>query len=169
METLIKGTGRKSVVRGMKYVRGFVVRPEQMIQLLRDIRPDAPIPPDAQVIGLGIEEKGRESRIRLYYHSLVNPLENCLEMHPHTLFQHLKGVAEGIIPADGELDGIEISTRFTVLMLRVKSEHFPPWVGDAMPVMQLRYEWGTLFLFDPASIIEERREQRIKVTDNFIA
>ena len=62
---------------------------------------------------------------------------------------------------DSELDGIEISTRFTVIMLRVKSSHWPASLNNEIPLYHLRYDLGRLVLVDPLKAIES--ERRIKI------
>lgn len=156
-------SGRSSLIRNSrkKYDRGFIIRPEQMMDLLHDTHPELPIPKDAKHEGIGIEDAGYDSAIQFFFSSLTAPHEHCLAMKPHVFFTLLKDLSHGLIPLDGELDGIEISPRFTVILLRVKSSHWPPPVTDLLPLYHLRYEFGKLLLVPPESAIENQRRIRI--------
>lgn len=156
------GSGRKSILRGAKFTRGFVIRPEQILQLFHDTQPGLPLPADAKFEGIGIEDAGYDSKIQFYFSSIAAPWEHCLELKPEFFFKILVNLADGLIPADSELDGIEISSRFTVIMLRVKSSHWPPAPRNEMPLYHLRYDIGRLLLVDPAKAIEGDKRIRIQ-------
>ena len=155
-------SGRAPLAKGGLHVAGLTVRPEEMLDLLHDTQPGAPIPFDAQFIGIGIEDKGADSRIRFFYESVVNPLENCVELNPHHFLTLLKQQADGMIPLDAELDGIEVSNKFTIILLRLKSDKFPPHVGNALPLIHLRYEGGQLALLSPLEAI--KKDRRIQIS-----
>lgn len=159
----IVSSGRPSIAHGVRHAVGLTVRPEQMLQLIHDFQPNAPLPFDAQFEALGIEDAGSHSQIQFYFTSIVNPLENCLVMPPQTFFDLLKRAGDGLIPTDAELDGIEVSSRFTIILLRVKSDHFPPHPGDKLPMVHLRYEAGELVLLNPLEAI--RKDRRIQISD----
>jgi hypothetical protein len=154
-------SGRSSVLRGAKYSRGFVIRPEQMLALFRDTQPNLPIPADAEFQGIGFKDEGIDSQIQFYFTSLTAPWEHCFAMKPELFFDILVDLADGLLPLDSELDGIEVSHRFTVLMLRVKSSHWPAAPTDNLPLVHLRYEAGRLLLVDASRAIEN--EKRIRV------
>lgn len=162
---MLKATGRKSVLHGIKHGAGFVIRPDQMLQLLHDTRPNLPIPRDAQFKGIGIKDEGSNSLIQFYYLSACNPLDHCLELSPHSFLRILVELADGLLPRDSELDGIEVSDKFTVLLLRVKSDHFPPHPGNQLPMFHLRYEWGQILLVDPSQAIASEKRITIKSDD----
>jgi hypothetical protein len=82
-------------------------------------------------------------------------------MKPELFFNILVDLADGLLPLDSELDGIEISHRFTVLMLRVKSSHWPSAATDNLPIYHLRYDLGRLLLVDPSKAIEGEKRIRI--------
>jgi hypothetical protein len=153
---------RPSILKGAKHIQGFVIRPEQMLELFRDTMPALPIPRDAQHCGLGIKDEGRDSKIQFFFTSNLSPFEHCFEMAPELFLKTLVGLADGLLPLDSELDGIEISHRFTVLMLRVKSDHFPPHPGNKLPLVHLRYDLGCLLLVDPAQAIGGEKRIRIQ-------
>lgn len=154
-------TGRTSVVRGAKYARGFVIRPEQILSLFHDTQPNLPLPGDAQFQGVGFEDAGVDSQIQFFFTSQTAPWEHCFAMKPQLFFNILVDLADGLLPLDSELDGIEISHRFTVLMLRVKSSHWPAAPTDNLPIYHLRYDLGRLILVDPSKAIEGDRRIRI--------
>jgi hypothetical protein len=154
-------SGRSSIISGAKFTRGFVIRPEQMLSLLHDTHPNLPIPHDAHFQGIGFEDEGVDSLIQFFFTSQTAPWEHCVALKPQLFFGLLVDLADGLLPKDSELDGIEISKNFTVLMLRVKSSHWPPAPTDAMPLYHLRYDLGRLTLVDPSKAIEGDRRIRI--------
>lgn len=160
-QTTVVSSGRAPISLGVRHAFGLTVRPEQMLEFFHDVMPNAPIPFDAQFEMLEFEDKGLDSEIGFYFTSIVNPLENVVRMGVHHFFGLLKKHTDGIIPTDAELDGIEVSTSFTVIMLRVKSDHFPPHAGDRLPLAHLRYEAGELVLVNVFEAI--RKERRIQI------
>lgn len=156
-------SGRSSILKGAKFTRGFIVRPEQILALLHDTQPGIPLPKDAEFKGLGLDDAGVDSKIEFYFTSKMAPSEVCFALQPQLLFKMLVELACGLLPADSELDGVEISSRFTVVLLRVKSSHWPaPRIQDGkMPLYHLRYEFGRMLLVDPSKAIEN--EKRIRV------
>ena len=154
-------SGRPSIVAGTKYCRGFIIRPEQIISLLHDTQPSLPIPMDAKHEGIGINDDGIDSKIEFHFTSHTSPNTTCFAVKPELFFKILVDLADGLLPMDSELDGIEISTRFTVIMLRVKSSHWPASLNNEIPLYHLRYDLGRLVLVDPLKAIES--ERRIKI------
>ena len=154
-------SGRSSIIGGAKFTRGFVIRPEQMLPLFRDTHQNLPIPFDAQFQGIGFKDEGVDSQIQFYFTSQTAPWEHCFALKPQLFFDVLVDLADGLLPKDSELDGIEISKNFTVLMLRVKSSHWPAAPTDQMPLYHLRYDLGRLTLVDPSKAIEGDRRIRI--------
>lgn len=154
-------SGRSSILRGAKYARGFIIRPEQILALIHDTQPGIPLPKDAQFQGIGIEDAGIGSQIQFYFTSVIAPSEHCLALKPTLFFRILVDLACGLLPADSELDGIEVSRRFTMIMLRVKSSHWPSAMGTDLPLYHLRYEFGRMLLLDPSKAIENERRIRI--------
>lgn len=162
-DSIASPSGRKSILRGAKHSRGFVIRPEQMMALFHDTHPNLPIPKDAEHKGIGIEDAGINSKIQFYFESQTAPSEHCFELRPDIFFRMLVNLADGLLPWDSELEGIEVSRRFTVLLLRVKSSHWAPCPKDDMlPLVHLRYEFGKLLLVDPSRAIENERRIRIQ-------
>src|SRR5574337_147850 len=157
----IIASGRPPVAAGLRHAVGLVIRPDQMLQLLHDFLPNAPIPFDAVHTGLGVDEA--ERTISFYFESAVNPLENCVVLDPHHFLRILVQAGHGLLPADAELDGIELSSKFTVMLLRVKSDRFPPHPGDDLPVIHLRYEAGELYLLNVWDAV--KKERRIQISD----
>lgn len=155
-------SGRSSIISGAKkFARGFVVRPEQVLELLHDTQPDLPLPNDAQFRGIGVDDAGINSLVEFYFTSQVSPNTHCLALKPLTFFHMLLNLADGLLPLDSELDGIEVSRNFTVILLRVISSHWPPPLGKDLPLYHLRYEFGRLLLVDPSKAIENERRIRI--------
>ena len=155
-------SGRKSILRGAKYHRGFIIRPEQILALLHDTQPGIPLPKDAEFKGIGLDDAGVDSLIQFYFKSLAAPDMTCFQMKPQQFFALLVNLSDGLLPLDSELDGIEISNRFTVILLRVKSSHWPPTTEEKMPLYHLRYELGRMLLVDPSKAIENERRIRIQ-------
>lgn len=160
MKTIIE-SGRAPLSKGARHLFGLTLRPEQMLEFFHDVIPTAPIPYDAQFEMLGFEDKGADSVIEFYFTSmLVRPA--CYQMKVEEFFALLKRHGEGIITGDAELDGIEVSEKFTVIMLRIKSDKFPPHEGNKLPIAHLRYEMGELALINPWEAIFKDRRIRIK-------
>lgn len=162
----VKASGRSSIIHGAKYQRGFIIRPEQILQLWHDTQPQIPLPKDAEFRGIGMDDAGVDSRIEFYFQSKLAPHVHCMSLKPEQFFRTLVNLADGLLPLDSELDGVEISSRFTVVLLRVKSSHWPAPLGDKLPLYHLRYDVGPggtkqLLLLDPSKAIEQ--ERRIKV------
>ncbi len=63
-KSIVSASGRSSILKGAKFQRGFVIRPEQMLELLHDTQPSLPIPKDAKFEGIGLEDAGRGDRAR---------------------------------------------------------------------------------------------------------
>ena len=155
-------SGRPSIVAGTKYARGFIVRPEQVLALFHDTQPGLPIPGDAQFQGIGADDAGVNSQIEFYFTSVSNPTVHCFALKPQQFFTMLVRLADGLLPMDSELDGIEVSRNFTVIMLRVLSSHWPPAIGDRLPLYHLRYDLGRITLVDPSKAMEGERKIRIQ-------
>lgn len=157
-----QASGRKSILHGAKHTRGFVIRPEQILSLFHDTMPQLPIPQDAEFCGVGMEDAGVDSMIQFFFTSKMAPHEHCFQMKPQLFLKYLIELAQGLLPADTELDGIEVSSKFTVLMLRVKSDHFPPVANPKeIPLVHLRYDLRRLILCDASKAIEN--EKRIVI------
>lgn len=157
-----KVSGRPSILSGSVSARGFVIRPEQILSLFHDTLPQLPIPKDAEFCGVGIEDAGGDSAIMFYYVSKLNPLEHCLKCKPEWFLKTMVELGDGLLPADSELDGIEVSQKFTVLLLRVKSAHWPPCPEKLMPLLHLRYDLGQLVLTDVGKAVEDTQRIRIQ-------
>lgn len=153
---------RPSILHGAKYVRGFVIRPEQMISLFHDTMPSLPIPKDAEHCGIGIEDSAEDSELLFYYTSKIAFDQHCFAINPNLFLRTLVNLADGLLPADSELDGIEVSRNFTVIMLRVKSAHWPETKGQSVPLYHLRYEEKELYLVHPAEILKEAKRIRVQ-------
>ena len=70
-------------------------------------------------------------------------------------------LSDGLLPLDAELDGIEISKICTLIMLRVKSSHWPAPLGHTLPLYNLRYDLGRLVLTNPDD--PDNSERRILI------
>jgi hypothetical protein len=155
----LKHSGRSSIVKGAKYQRGFIIRPEQILELFHDTQPGIPLPKDAQFKGIGLEDAGVDSQIQFFFTSLTSPSTHCFALKPQQFFHMLVRLADGLLPLDSELDGIEISSRFTMILLRVQSSHWPAPITKDLPLYHLRYEFGRILLIDPSKAFEQRRIQ----------
>lgn len=155
-------SGRSSILHGAKYQRGFIIRPEQILSLFHETQPGIPLPKDAEFKGIGVESAGVDSQIQFFFSSIAAPNMHCFALQPHKFFSILVHLADGLLPMDSELDGIEVSSNFTVIMLRVKSEHFPAPLTKDLPLYHLRYEFGKLLLVDPSKAIEQERRIQIQ-------
>lgn len=155
-------SGRASILHGAKYARGFIIRPEQILALLHDTQGGLPIPKDAEFKGIGMDDAGVDSSIKFFFTSVAAPDLTCMAFKPETFFSILVNMADGLLPLDSELDGIEISHRFTVILLRVKSSHWPATISESIPLYHLRYDLGRLLLVDPSKAIENERRIRIQ-------
>lgn len=153
---------RPSILQGAKYIRGFVIRPEQMISLFHDTMPSLPIPKDAEHCGIGIEENSSDSKLLFYYTSKLAFDQHCFAINPNLFLRLLVDLADGLLPNDSELDGIEVSRNFTVIMLRVKSSHWPDTNTKQVPLYHLRYDLGELCLVHPAEIVKEAKRIRVQ-------
>jgi hypothetical protein len=154
-----KPSGRPSIVTGAKkYCRGFIIRPEQIVQLFHDTQPGIPLPKDAVHRGIGVKDEGVDSEIQFYFTSESNPTVTCFAMKPEKFFKMLVELADGLLPLDSELDGIEVSANFTVIMLRVGSSHWPAPLTAEIPLYHLRYDLGRLILVDPLKALEPERK-----------
>jgi len=157
-----KVSGRSSIVNGAKYSRGFIIRPEQILSLFHDTQPGIPLPKDAEFKGIGIEDAGIDSQIQFFFTSISNPSMHCFSLKPNQFFAMLVQLADGLLPLDSELDGIEVSSKFTMIMLRVNSSHWPAPMSKQIPLYHLRYDLGRLVLVDPIKILEGERRIRIQ-------
>jgi hypothetical protein len=157
-----KPSGRASIFKGAKYQRGFIIRPEQILDLFHDTQPGIPLPKDAQFKGIGLEDAGVDSQIQFYFSSINAPHMHCFAMKPQAFFSVLVNLADGLLPMYSELDGVEISSRFTMILLRVGSSHWPAPIGKDMPLYHLRYEFGKILLVDPQKAIQPERRIRIQ-------
>lgn len=153
---------RPSILQGAKYIRGFVIRPEQMISLFHATMPNVPIPKDAEHCGIGIEDNAGDSKLLFYYVSKIAFDQHCFAINPNLFLRLLVDLSDGLLPSDSELDGIEVSRNFTVIMIRVKSSQWPETKGPAMPLYHLRYEAGELYLVHPAELLKEAKRIRVQ-------
>lgn len=156
----VKPSGRSSIFSGeKKFQRGFIIRPEQILDLFHETQPGIPLPKDAVFKGIGLNDSGSDSEIQFYFSSVSAPNMHCFSMNPHRFFAMLVQLADGMLPLDSELDGIEISSRFTMILLRVGSSHWPAPLGKELPLYHLRYDLGRMTLIDPSKMFEQRRIQ----------
>lgn len=162
MTGTITPSGRPSMAKGAAHAFGLTIRPEQMLEFFHDVLLSAPIPFDAMFEMLELDDKGADSEIAFYFTSTINPLENCVCFNVQHFFRLLKTHADGLIPLDAELDGIEASELFTVILLRIKSDHFPPHAGNELPLAHLRYEAGQLSLVNTFEAI--KKDRRIAIS-----
>lgn len=154
-----KRSGRASIFSGeKKFARGFVIRPEQILNLFHDTQPGIPLPKDAQFKGIGVDDAGVDSQIQFYFTSASNPSVHCFAMKPEKFFGLLVELADGLLPLDSELDGIEVSSRFTMILLRVTSSHWPAPIAKDLPLYHLRYDLGRLLLVDTNNFMEPERK-----------
>lgn len=159
-ETTLIASGRPPMAKGAAHAFGLTIRPEQMLDFFHDVLLSSPIPFDAMFEMLEVDDKGADSEIAFYFTSVINPLENCVRFNVQHFFKLLKANADGLIPLDAELDGIEASSVFTVILLRIKSNHFPTHAGNELPIAHLRYEAGQLSLINVfESVAKDRRVQ----------
>ena len=164
LEREVKASGRTSALFGARHTVGLTVNPTEILAFLHDVVKDAPVPYDAVLRAIGIEDKGADSWIQLYFESVANPLENCLNIKPHHLIHLFMQHAEGMIPLDAELVGIEISDRFNLLLFVLKSDKFPAPQKDRLPIASLRYQAGVLKLYPPNQAMVG--QNNIILTDN---
>lgn len=159
----VEHSGRSSIFSGeKKFTRGFIVRPEQILSLFHDTQPGIPLPKDAQFKGIGLEDAGVDSEIQFYFSSVTSPSTHCFALKPQKFFSMLVQLADGLLPLDSELDGVEISSRFTMILLRVNSSHWPAPLGKNLPLYHLRYDLGRLVLVDPEKALAPERRIRIQ-------
>lgn len=159
----LKPSGRASIIEGAKHKRGFTINPGQILSLFHDTHPELPIPPDAQFQGIGLEDAGVDSKIQFYFTSVQAPWEHCFELKPEYFFKLLVQLGDGLLPLDSELDGMEISPRFTLLLMRVKSSHWAEAHTNLLPLYHLRYDLGRLSLHGPEQAIQDgKRSIRIQ-------
>lgn len=154
-----KPSGRASILHGAKFQRGFTINPGQILSLFHDTHPELPIPVDAVFQGIGLDDAGVDSKIQFYFTSVQAPWEHCFELKPEYFFRLLVQLADGLLPLDSELDGMEISPRFTLLLMRVKSSHWAPAPGTLLPLYHLRYDIGRLSLHGPDEAIRDGQRQ----------
>lgn len=155
-------SGRRSALQGAAHTVGLTIKPEQIIQLLHDTQPHSPIPFDAILCAVGIEDAGSNSRIQFYFNSLISPMSTNVDIDPHYLLQILIKLSNGMLPSDSELRGIEISDKFNLMLLVVKSDKFPTGI-KGLPIASLRYVAGELILYHPSGSLEG--EKRIRISD----
>lgn len=152
-------SGRPSIIKGAKYQRGFTINPGQILALFHDTHPELPIPGDAQFQGIGLQDAGVDSKIEFYFTSITAPWEHCFALKPEYFFKLLVQLADGLLPLDSELDGMEISPRFTLLLMRVKSSHWAPAPSTLLPLYHLRYDLGRLCLHGPEQALRDGQRQ----------
>jgi len=150
-------SGRASIIHGSKQCRGVILVPEQILLLLHDTQPGWPIPDDAEYRGIDMRSNGQDSYIKFMFVSREEPALHCFELTPEFFFKTLKDLADGLIPSDSELDGIEMSKRWTYMQLRVKSAHWPEAAADnLLPLYHLRYLGGYLELLPPQQALKRK-------------
>lgn len=156
-------SGRKSAVSGAAHTVGLTIAPQQMLELLHDTQPNSPIPKDAILTGLGMFDEGDNSRISFYFDSIVAPMAHEVSLNPHYFLKLLVGLSEGLLPLDSELRGIELSDRFNLMLLVVRSDKFPTGINQ-LPIASIRYIAGELLLYHPSEAI--KGEKRIRISDS---
>jgi len=157
-----KASGRSSIIEGANFQRGLVIVPEQILELLQDTQKGLAIPGDAQYRGIDMRSDGVDSYIQFHFHSLSSPLTFCCELKPELFFKMMKALCDGLIPNDAELNGIEMSAKWTHMLMRITSSHWPDAVQDAMPLYHLRYFAKKIELTHPSELMRETRRIRIQ-------
>ncbi len=158
----LTASGRKSALQGAAHTVGLTIKPEQILQLLHDTQPNSPIPFDAILCALQVEDKGEASQVNFFFNSLISPMSTNISLDPHHLLKLLVEQSHGMLPLDSELRGIEISSMFNLMLLVVKSDKFPTGV-KSLPIASLRYVAGELILYHPSGSLEG--EKRIRISD----
>jgi len=136
------GSRKAAVLRG--HTRGIVIRPEQMLDLIRDTYPQSPVPSDALFQAVGVDRE--KNLIYFHFYSIISPQISCAAMQPQLLLDFLKGHAEGAIPLDAEMVGISVHNDLTLMRLDARSTKFDAIPNDATPVIEIRYEGGELLV-----------------------
>jgi hypothetical protein len=115
--------------------------------LVRDVYSNAPIPVDAQFIGIGVEDA--DNLFQFYFASEMGGNQvHCINIRPQLMLDIIKGECGNKLPSDTELIGISVHEAFTFLRLDVKSNKFEPSDSGQMPLIQVRYEGGTFMVLD---------------------
>jgi hypothetical protein len=161
-KSVTTASGRSSILKGATFVRGFTVKPDELLSLIYDTEQHAPFPKDAVFKGFGCHSAGVDSIVELYYTSVSAPDQVCFAEKPEAFLRRIIQLSHGFIPLDSELDGIELSNRWTIVLLRIKSSHWPPAMkDDFLPLAHLRYAFGRLILTDISRAVEN--EKRITI------
>lgn len=155
-------SGRKSAVSGAAHTVGLTIAPQQVLELLHDTQPNSPIPKDAILTGVGFFDEGENSRICFYFDSIIAPMAQEVGLNPHYFLKLLVGLSEGMLPLDSELRGIELSDRFNLMLLVVRSDKFPTGINQ-LPIASIRYIAGELILYHPSEAL--KNEKRIRISD----
>jgi hypothetical protein len=165
LEREVKASGRTSALFGAAHTVGLTINPTEILPFLHDCVKNAPIPYDAVLRAIGIEDKGADSAIEFHFESAINPLENCLKIDPHYLIRLFMQFSNGMIPSDTELRGIEISDRFNLLMFVLRSDKFPTSTTGRLPIAGMRYQAGVVKLYPAENVVLPNREHNIVLTD----
>lgn len=144
---------RKRAYNRRGKVRAIIVRPEEMLALIRDTYTNAPVPADSQFFGISVNDT--QNKIGLHFYSNANPNVTCVSFKPDFLLNILKGQSEGIIPRDAELIGVCVHDAFTLLRLDVVSDRFPAMDVQKIPVINMRYDYGDILISRPEATRNE--------------
>ena len=151
-----QASGKKSALFGARHQVGLTINASEILSFLHDCVKDSPVPYDANFLAIRIEEHGAESQMELYFESKANPLQNCICIKPMHLIHLFIKHSQGMIPADAEIVGIEVSTVWQSLLLFVlKSDKFPQATSNALPIASIRYQAGTLHLYPPKEALAQ--------------
>ena len=160
--------GTKSKPSGK--VRGLVIDPIDVLELMRDTYANTPIPPDAKFEGLEVEKKGAGSYINFYFSTdlsnktIIKPTDisidptkpHCITFKPQYLIDILKYWCNGMVPSDAEAMSFNVHPRFTLIRVDIYSNKFKDSHSTNIPLIHLRYEGGQLYTMDEHANREEK-------------
>lgn len=142
-----------------KKVRYVIIPPHHLLAWIRDNIPTSPVPKDAIFHALGVDAK--ENFVTLEFHSILSPGANALFLKMDELSAILKDVLRHHLPTDAQVTSIYLSGVWAHMMIVVASDRFPELKLDVMPMIQVRYEGGQLYISNQSQ--PENDTERIAV------
>jgi len=140
----MKSSGWTTKVKKVRYV---CFLPHQLLDYVRDTFPRFAIPRDAFFDGTFWFD-AREHKMTVNYFSFQEGLVRTLTLHRRDMYDVFRQWAGDSLPTDFEMNGILFHKHWAHILLEVLSDRFPDVPIGRPPLIDIRYEGGTLHKFD---------------------
>jgi len=140
----LKASGWTTAYKRKRYI---CFLPHQLLEYIRDAFPACPMPKDAIFDGT-FESDAREQSLLLNFYSEREQLVHALKLSADDIYKVFKQMLGKYLPTDFEISGLLVSGIWAWIKLEVRSERFKDVPEGREPNIDVRYEGGTVKIYD---------------------